>query len=56
MDGFQKRRQNKKEAILTASLELFKEFGYNKVTVAEIAKELLFLRFQYIISLKAKKT
>lgn len=38
MDGFEKRRQNKKEAILTASLELFKEFGYNKVTVAEIAK------------------
>jgi AcrR family transcriptional regulator len=37
MDGFEKRCQNKKEAIM-ASLELFEKFGYNKVTVAEIAK------------------
>jgi AcrR family transcriptional regulator len=39
MDGFEKRRQQKKDAILKASLELFKEFGYNKVSVVEIAKK-----------------
>ena len=39
MDGFERRRQNKKNSILKASLKLFKQYGYNKVSVAEIAKE-----------------
>lgn len=39
MNGFEKRRKDKKEAILDAALELFKEFGYDKVSIAEIAKK-----------------
>lgn len=39
MNGFEKRRQEKKEAILFAAKELFKQYGYNKVSIAEIAKE-----------------
>ena len=37
MNGFERRRQNKKNSILQAALQLFKQYGYNKVTVAEIA-------------------
>ncbi|AGK95815.1 TetR/AcrR family transcriptional regulator [Clostridium pasteurianum] len=39
MNGFEKRREDKKESILDAALELFKEFGYDKVSIAEIAKK-----------------
>ncbi len=39
MDGFEKRREKKKEAILNSALSLFKQYGYNKVTIAEIAKK-----------------
>ena len=39
MDGFEKRRESKKEAILSSALALFKEYGYNKVTIVEIAKK-----------------
>lgn len=39
MNGFEKRRQEKKEAILFAAKELFKQYGYNKVSIAEIAKK-----------------
>jgi len=38
MDGFEKRRESKKEDILSSALELFKEYGYNKVSIVEIAK------------------
>lgn len=37
MDGFEKRRQQKKSSILNAALELFKKHGYSKVSIAEIA-------------------
>ncbi len=37
MDGFERRRQNKKNSILIAALTLFKQYGYSKVTIAEIA-------------------
>ena len=39
MNGFERRRQNKKNSILQAALQLFKQYGYNKVTVAEIAQK-----------------
>lgn len=39
MNGFEKRRQEKKEAIMFAAKELFKLYGYNKVSIAEIAKK-----------------
>jgi AcrR family transcriptional regulator len=39
MDGFEKRRNNKKEAILRAALELFGAFGFDKVTIIEIAEK-----------------
>jgi AcrR family transcriptional regulator len=38
MDGFEKRRQQKKDSILKAARELYKQYGYKKVSVAEIAK------------------
>jgi len=38
MDGFEKRRQQKKDSILRAAKELFKQYGFKKVSVAEIAK------------------
>ena len=37
MDGFERRRQEKKEAILYAALELFKQYGFNKVSIIDIA-------------------
>jgi AcrR family transcriptional regulator len=37
MNGFEKRRLKKKNSILITALELFKQYGYRKVTVAEIA-------------------
>jgi Transcriptional regulator len=39
MNGFEKRRQEKIEAILYSAKELFKQYGYNKVSIAEIAKK-----------------
>ncbi|OCN01056.1 hypothetical protein A7X67_06675 [Clostridium sp. W14A] len=39
MNGFEKRRQEKKEAILLAAKELFKQYGYHKVSIAEIAEK-----------------
>lgn len=39
MNGFEKRRQEKMEAILREAKELFKQYGYNKVSIAEIAKK-----------------
>lgn len=39
MDGFERRREQKKDAILNAAWALFKQYGYNKVSIAEIAKK-----------------
>ena len=39
MDGFERRRLEKKQAILTAALDLFNKFGFKKVSIAEIAKK-----------------
>lgn len=39
MNGFERRREQKKDSILNAAWELFKQFGYNKVSIAEIAKK-----------------
>lgn len=39
MDGFQRRREQKKQAILLAALTLFIKNGIQKVSIAEIAKE-----------------
>ncbi|KQU63516.1 TetR family transcriptional regulator [Bacillus sp. Leaf406] len=39
MDGFQRRREQKKQAILLAALTLFMKKGIQKVSIAEIAKE-----------------
>jgi len=39
MDGFERRRKQKKKAILEAALALFMKYGAQKVSVAEIAKE-----------------
>ncbi|MGD7044393.1 TetR/AcrR family transcriptional regulator [Jeotgalibacillus proteolyticus] len=38
MDGFQRRREQKKQNILEAALRLFMDFGIQKVSIAEIAK------------------
>ncbi|MFC5465247.1 TetR/AcrR family transcriptional regulator [Lederbergia graminis] len=38
MDGFERRREQKKLQILEAALSLFIEFGTQKVSIAEIAK------------------
>jgi AcrR family transcriptional regulator len=38
MDGFERRRQQKKEAILNAARELSRQYGYDKISIAEIAK------------------
>jgi AcrR family transcriptional regulator len=39
MDGFQRRREQKKRNILEASLTLFMEYGVQKVSISEIAKK-----------------
>lgn len=39
MDGFERRREQKKSNILEAALALFMKYGIQKVSVAEIAKE-----------------
>ncbi len=39
MNGFQRRKEQKKHAILHASLALFMESGFQKVSIAEIAKK-----------------
>ncbi len=37
MDGFAKRREEKKKAIMQTALQLFDQYGFDKVTVTEIA-------------------
>lgn len=39
MDGFEKRREQKKRDILEAALALFMEYGIQKVSITEIAKK-----------------
>jgi len=39
MDGFQRRREQKKQNILEAALALFMDYGIQKVSIAEIAKK-----------------
>ncbi|MCL7749465.1 TetR/AcrR family transcriptional regulator [Halalkalibacter alkaliphilus] len=39
MDGFQRRKEQKKRNILDAALTLFMEYGISKVSISEIAKE-----------------
>jgi AcrR family transcriptional regulator len=37
LDGFEKRRNKKKKAIMQTALELFDQYGFDRVTVTEIA-------------------
>ncbi|NPV91036.1 MAG: TetR/AcrR family transcriptional regulator [Firmicutes bacterium] len=39
MDGFEKRRTEKKKAILRTALDLFNQYGFDRVTVTEIAEK-----------------
>jgi len=39
MNGFERRKEQKKNSILQASLDLFMKYGIQKVSVSEIAKE-----------------
>jgi len=39
MDGFERRREQKKQNILETALSLFMKYGVQKVSIAEIAKE-----------------
>ncbi|MDV2883633.1 TetR/AcrR family transcriptional regulator [Alkalihalophilus pseudofirmus] len=39
MDGFERRREQKKHQILGAALDLFMEYGIQKVSISEIAKK-----------------
>ncbi len=39
VDGYQLRTEKKKEQIRNVSMELFKEFGFEKVSLAEIARK-----------------
>ncbi len=39
MDGFEKRKEKKKDNIRRAALELFQSYGFRKVSVAEIARK-----------------
>ncbi|MEY8355476.1 TetR/AcrR family transcriptional regulator [Lachnospiraceae bacterium 54-53] len=39
MDGFEKRRNDKKRAIMQTALELFDEYGFDRVAVTEIAEK-----------------
>ncbi len=39
MDGFERRKERKKESIRRAALELFRRYGFEKVSVRDIAQE-----------------
>jgi len=39
MNGFERRKEQKKKSILQASLDLFMKYGIQKVSISEIAKE-----------------
>ena len=39
MDGFEKRKEQKKESIRRAALELFQSYGFRKVSIVEIARK-----------------
>jgi AcrR family transcriptional regulator len=39
MDGFQRRKERKKESIMNAALELFNAHGFKRVSINEIAKK-----------------
>ncbi len=39
MDGFEKRRNDKKQAIIQMALELFDQYGFEKVTMTDIAEK-----------------
>jgi AcrR family transcriptional regulator len=39
MDGFEKRRNDKKKAIMKAAVDLFDRHGFDRVTVSEIAEQ-----------------
>ncbi|MBU7595342.1 TetR/AcrR family transcriptional regulator [Metabacillus halosaccharovorans] len=39
MDGFQRRKEQKKQNILEAALQLFMDFGVQKVAISDIAKK-----------------
>jgi len=39
MDGFEKRRNDKKEIIMQTATELFNKYGFEKVTMTEIAEK-----------------
>ena len=39
MNGFERRKEQKKENILRAALELFQTYGFNKVSINEIARK-----------------
>ncbi|MBB6450947.1 AcrR family transcriptional regulator [Geomicrobium halophilum] len=39
MDGFERRREQKKQQILKSALDLFLDYGIQKVTMTEIAKQ-----------------
>ncbi len=39
MDGFERRREQIKLSILNAACDLFKQYSYNKVSIAEIARK-----------------
>ncbi len=39
MDGFERRRNDKKKAIMQTALKLFDQYGFDRVTVTEIAEK-----------------
>ena len=39
MDGFERRKERKKEAVHQAAIELFKVFGFRKVSIADVASK-----------------
>jgi len=39
LDGFEKRRDDKKKAIMQTALELFEQYGFEKVSMTDIAKK-----------------
>jgi len=39
MDGFDRRKERKKDSIYQAAIELFKAFGFRKVSIADIASK-----------------